>query len=167
MSRVKIVPILGLLCVLCGLWFHAAPLALAARLAQQPTVSIPTVTSTPKGSVVTPKTGPGAEDEINVRSGPSASYARVGVLVIGQEAPALGRTDGGDWILIAYPGAPDNIGWVYTPYVDISPPDATLSIVEPPATPTPRVTATIDPTLAAQFIREIPATRLPDRKSVV
>jgi len=34
-------------------------------------------------------------------------------------------------------------------------------VVEPPPTPTPRTTPTIDPTLAAQFIIDIPPTRLP------
>jgi len=139
--------------------FCLAPLQ-AGVLAQQPTGSIPTVTGSPSGPMVTPKTGAGTENEINVRSGPSRDYARVGVLVIGQYAPALGKTPGGDWILIAYPGAPDGTGWVYSPNVDIIP-LVDLPIVEPPSTPTPRVTPTIDPTLAAQFIVEIPATRLP------
>jgi hypothetical protein len=36
-----------------------------------------------------------------------------------------------------------------------------LPVVEPPPLPTPRITNTIDPTLAAQFLVELPATRLP------
>jgi hypothetical protein len=36
-----------------------------------------------------------------------------------------------------------------------------LPVVEPPLTPTPQVTPTIDPTLAAQFLIDIPPTRLP------
>jgi hypothetical protein len=37
-----------------------------------------------------------------------------------------------------------------------------LPVVEPPPTPTPRITATIDPTLAAQFnLNPITPTRLP------
>jgi hypothetical protein len=35
------------------------------------------------------------------------------------------------------------------------------STVEPPHTPTPKVTPTIDPTLAAQFLIEVPPTQLP------
>ena len=37
----------------------------------------------------------------------------------------------------------------------------TVGEVEVPPTPTPRVTPTIDPTLASQFVVEIPATRMP------
>jgi hypothetical protein len=128
----------------------------AKALIQQPTVDIPTVTGTTSGpmAVVNPDS-----DQINVRSGPSAQdYPVVGVLVAGQRVPALGRSGGGDWVQIAYPGVEDGVAWVYAYLVTVQ---GVLPIVEPPATPTPRVTPTIDPTLAAQFIVEIPPTRLP------
>ncbi|MBM3122352.1 MAG: SH3 domain-containing protein [Chloroflexi bacterium] len=87
----------------------------------------------------------------------------VGVLIAGQQAIALGRTPGGDWIQIVYAGVPGNVAWVYAPLVQIIDLGAgILPIVEPPATPTPRVTATIDPTLAAQFnLGQGLPTRLP------
>jgi hypothetical protein len=47
---------------------------------------------------------------------------------------------------------------VYSPLVSVS---GSIPIVEPPPTPTPRTTPTVDPTLAAQFILELPPTRLP------
>jgi hypothetical protein len=104
-----------------------------------------TVTGTPEGpSILVPEL-------VNVRLGPSLDYEKVGVLIAGQEAPALGRSPGGDWIQIFYPGVPGNVAWVYAPNVVLEPGQRLLPIVEPPATPTPRVTATIDPTLAAQF----------------
>lgn len=127
-------------------------------LAQIPTVDIPTVTSTPSGPIVSVRPGTN-EPSINVRSGPNALYPRVGVLLIGQTAVAKGRSPGGDWILIEYPGAPGNVGWVYSPFVNITPGE--LPIVEPPPTPTRDMTATIDPTLAAQFIVTVAPTRLP------
>lgn len=127
--------------------------------AQIPTGSIPTVTGTPSGVLATVKAGLG-EDTINVRSGPHALYyPKVGVLMVGQTVPALGRSSGGDWILISYPGVPGNQGWVFSKYVDLTP--GTLPIVQPPASPTPEVTQTIDPTLAAQFIVTVAPTRLP------
>jgi hypothetical protein len=90
------------------------------------------------------------EPQINVRMGPSSSiYPIVGTLLTGTTAPAFGRSQGGDWIQIEFPGAPNNKGWVYSPLVQVSP--GTLLIVEPPPTPVPPATATIDPTLAAQF----------------
>jgi len=125
--------------------------------AQIPTVSIPTVTGSPLGPTVSVRRDTD-QDSINVRSGPSAKYDIVGVLIVGQTVPAKGRTPGGDWIQIFYPGVPDSTGWVYSPLVIV---DGSIPIVEPPPTPTPRTTPTIDPTLAAQFIVELPPTRLP------
>ncbi|HEY71571.1 MAG TPA: SH3 domain-containing protein [Anaerolineae bacterium] len=115
-----------------------------------------TVTGTPTGPIVT------ILDQVNVRLGPSVEYDKIGVLTAGQWAPAVGRSAGGEWIQIIYPGAPDNLAWVYTILVRVEPPSASLPIVEPPPMPTPRITATIDPTLAAQFIDLAPVTtRLP------
>ena len=96
----------------------------------------------------------------NIRMGPSSSiFPKVGILYPGDTAPALGRSQGGDWIQIEYPGAPFDKGWVYSPLVQVSP--GILQIVGSPPTPIPPATATIDPTLAAQFIIIPTNTRLP------
>lgn len=101
------------------------------------------------------------EVQINVRMGPSSTiYPIVGTLLRGATAPALGRSQGGDWIQIEFPSAPGGKGWVYSPLVQVSPP-GNLSIAEPPPTPVPPATSTIDPTLAAQFVVESTSTRLP------
>jgi uncharacterized protein YraI len=131
------------------------PAAQARRLAQIPTVSIPTVTSSPSGATATVTR---EQDQINVRGGPGVEYPIIGVLIAGQQIPALGRSVGGQWVLVAYPGAQDGIAWVYSPLVELV---GSVPVVEPPPTPTPRTTPTVDPTLAAQFIVEIPPTRLP------
>ena len=124
--------------------------------AQQPTGSIATVTGTQSGPIIT-VTYP---EQINVRAGPSSVYyAAIGVLLPGQTAPALGRTAGGEWIQIYYPGVPGDVGWVYAPLVGLTP--GFLPIVEPPPTSTPRTTPTIDPTLQAAFQAPMTATRLP------
>ena len=126
--------------------------------AQQPTGTVPTVTGTPAGPFVTVNLD---QDFINIRSGPSSYfYPRVGVLLSGQSAPALGRSPGGDWIMIAYPGAPGNVGWIYAPNVSLTARDF-LTVVDAPPTPTPLATPTIDPTLAAAFIIPETPTRLP------
>jgi hypothetical protein len=129
--------------------------ARADNRSQIPTVAIPTVTSTLSNAtaIVTLE-----QDQINVRSGPSTDYPIIGVLIAGQRVPALGRSVGGNWVQIAYPGVEGGTAWVYSPLVTLegSPP-----LVEPPPTPTPKTTPTIDPTLAAQFIIDIPPTRLP------
>ena len=123
---------------------------------QQPTIAIPTVTGTPIGVTVVVKMD---QPQINVRVGPGTVYEAVGVLLAGQEIPAKGRTVTGEWILINYPGGPGNMGWVYAPLIDIK--GGALPVVEPPARPTPAVTNTIDPTLAAQFIVTSMPTRMP------
>ena len=125
--------------------------------AQQPTPDIPTVTSTPSAPIGRATT---ENPTVRVRSGPHTSYEQIGFLLPGQEVPILGRTPGGDWLKIVYPGVPGNAGWVFAPLI-VLPPDATLPIVGPPPTPTPAVTPTVNPTLAAQFVGEIPPTRLP------
>lgn len=126
--------------------------------AQQPTGSIPTVTGTPMGAFITVI----YQDQINVRSGPSSYwYPAIGVLLWQQIVPALGRSPGGDWIQVEYPGVPGNVGWVYAPLVSLGPPGVSLRIVEPPPTPTPVTTPTIDPTLAAAFLPQYTPTRMP------
>jgi len=126
----------------------------AAPAAQLPTVDMATVTSTPYGPFITVNLD---QDFVNVRSGPSTLFPKVGLLLSGQTAPAKGRND--IWILIEYPGIPTGMAWVYGPYVTVT--GGALPIVEPPPTPTPLVTATIDATLAAQFITIPESTRLP------
>lgn len=152
--------IFGLLCLLGLLapafWLRPET-ALASDEAQVPTGSIPTVTSTPIGAIAIVLDN--EQGYINVRAGPSSVYYDIiGVLVEGSQVPALGRSPGGEWIQIAYPGVPSGVGWVWRDLVEVK---GSLSIVEPPPTRTPRVTPTIDPTLAAQFLVEIPPTRLP------
>lgn len=100
-------------------------------------------------------------DQVNVRVGPGVEYDLIGVLISGQRQAALGRSPGGDWIQIEYPGVEGNVAWVYAPLVNLEG-QGFLQVVEPPPTPTPRITSTIDPTLAAQFnLLEVTATRPP------
>jgi hypothetical protein len=147
--------VLLLLFFLAGLWQSPAQ---ASELAQLPTGSVPTVTSTSSGPMAMMKQN--NEPQANLRSGPGQFFDRVGILLVGQSLPAKGRSPGGDWVLVEYPGVPGGTAWVYSPLVDIIP-QVQLPIVEPPPTPTPIVTATIDPTLAARFIVTLEPTRLP------
>ena len=140
-----------------ALLFLRAGIGHAGQPAQVPTGSIPTVTGPPVGALVVVLES--EQGFANVRSGPgTAGYEIVGVLVAGQQVPALGRSPGGDWVQIAYPGVPGGVAWIWVDLVDVR---GSLPVVEPPPTPTPAVTPTIDPTLAAQFLVEIQATRLP------
>ena len=141
--------------MLLGLFDPGKPLVLA----QQPTGSIPTVTGTPEGPIITVYQN---LPVIHVYAGPSTfDYPSIGILLGNETAPAIGRAkDRLDWIQIIYAGVRGSIGWVYGPYVRLSP-GALLPLVEVPPTPTPFSTPTIDPTLAAAFIGQQTPTRLP------
>ncbi len=128
-------------------------LASAKSPAQIPTGSIPTVTGTPYGPYIIVNND---NDQINVREYPDPLAPKVGVLLKGTKVPAKGQCNG--YYLVEYLGIPGGQAWVYsgvvTAYGDIP-------VVEPPATPTPLYTSTIDPTLAAQFLVTLAPTRLP------
>lgn len=124
--------------------------------AQQPRIQVPTVTGTPKGVTATVSMD---QEFVNVRSGPGVFYEKIGYLLPGQQVPVKGRSAGGDWLYIEYLGVQGNRGWIYAPNVSLT--AGSLSIIEPPPTPTPKVTSTIDPTLAAQFVITPIATRAP------
>ncbi|MCC7118953.1 MAG: SH3 domain-containing protein [Anaerolineales bacterium] len=135
-------------------WFAASSRTVA--LAQEPQAS-PTPPASSGGIFVTVL---GDEPFANVRLGPSASiYPVIGQLLPGDTAPAIGRSPGGDWVQIEFAGGINNKGWIYSPLVSLSP--GTLHVVEPPPTPLPPPTSTIDPTLAAQFSIVPTSTRLP------
>jgi uncharacterized protein YraI len=156
MQRRKKVLLLGMLMIGGLVWLGLTSTVKLRAVAQQPTVDIPTVTSSPSGPMVTVNQD---YEQINVRSGPSQDYPAVGVLQQGEKAPALGRSVGGDWIQISYPVVNGGVAWVYAYLVTLS--GGELPVIVPPPTITPRVTPTIDPTLAAQLIVDIGPTRMP------
>src|SRR5512134_1682868 len=120
--------------ILLGLFNPDKPLVLA----QQPTGSVATVTGTPVGPVITVDQ---SIPVIRVYAGPSSfDYPSIGVLLGNETAPAIGRAEERpDWIQISYLGVLNSVGWVYGPYVKLSP-GALLPFVEVPATPTPIAT---------------------------
>ncbi len=150
--------LLGGLCIAGMLMLLILPCATSKVFGQFPTVSIPTVTSSPRGAYVIGLNLTGSEYEpVNIRSGPGTIYKNIGVLLVGEEARALGQY--GDWIQIEYIGADQDVAWVYAPWVNLI--DGPVPRIEPPPTVTPAITKTIDPTMAAQFIQSDQATRLP------
>jgi hypothetical protein len=120
---------------------------------QIPTGSILTVTGTPIGAYIIVNSD---NPQINVRAYPDPLAPKVGVLLAGQKVPAKGKSNG--YIEVDYPGIPGGLAWVYANLVTVY---GELPIVEPPSTSTPLYTATIDPTLAAQFLITLAPTRLP------
>lgn len=146
-----------LLIFILSVFIFKPDVADAERIYQEVTQALPTVTGTVGGPVVTVRSD--GEQFVNVRSGPGLFYDKIGVLLAGQQLPAIGKSSGGDWILVEYPGVEGGVAWVYASFVNLTP--GSLSIVEPPPTPTAQMTATIDPTLAAQFVVTAAATRMP------
>jgi hypothetical protein len=125
--------------------------------AQQPTGSIPTVTGTPAGPIITVYSD---QLFIDVYAGPSSyDYERIGILAAGEKAPALGYSLDRNWIEIIYLGVPGGKGWVYGPFVSISP--GSLPEIPAPPTPTPITTPTINPTYVVAFGLQVEPTHLP------
>ena len=146
-----------LACVLVLLGISLIPQNTQPVMAQFPTVSIATVTSSPRGSYIIAKQTADTEYiPVNVRVGPSRLTERIGVLLVNQEAKAVGKY--GDWIQIEYIGGVEGLGWVFAPNVTLI---GAVPDVVPPPTSTPAITKTIDPTLAAQFLPQVQETRLP------
>jgi uncharacterized protein YraI len=97
----------------------------------------------------------------NVRTGPSSfDYPTVGHIQVGGTAPATGRSPAGEWIQIEYADAPRGKGWVYAANVTLST-NGLLPIVEPPPTPAPLETPTLNPTFIAAFQKLPTSTHLP------
>jgi hypothetical protein len=155
-QKKKFAVVLLFLFVVAGSKFYApVPLVVSA---QQPTGSIPTVTGTATGMIVRVNFD---INTVNIYSGPSSYlYPSVGVLLKGQEVPALGVSEDRNWIQVYYPGVTGSLGWVYGPYVTIIRPGS-LPVLPAPATPSPTLNSVIDPTLAAAFTTPITPTRLP------
>lgn len=124
--------------------------------AQQPTGVIPTVTGTPSGVIASVRED---EPKVNVRSGPGYFWDPIGVLLVGQSVPVIGKTAAGEWLLVQYPGVPGGEGWVFAAFMSLT--KGTIPIVESPPQPSPKVTSTIDPTMAAEFVVTPIPTRLP------
>ena len=99
-------------------------------------------------------------EQINIRNGPSTVlYEIIGNMQPGETAKALGVSPGRDWVQIVFPAGPGGVGWVHNSLISISP--GNLQIIEPPPTATPRITSTVDPTLAAAYVFEPTVTRMP------
>lgn len=157
MNYRRLQPIIFLLLLILLIGFSLIGSAQAGSLSQLPTGSIATVTSTPRGVYIVVNSLTANDTQINVRAGPSALTEKVGVLLVGQEANAIGYS--GEWVQIEYAGVEGGTAWVYGNLVSVYGGD--LPEVEVPATSTPDVTRTVDPTLAAQFLTTPESTRLP------
>jgi hypothetical protein len=158
MSAKKIQLAIFTILMLIGGILSVLPATQQPVLAQQPTGSVPTVTGTPAGMIVSVNLD---INIVNVYAGPSSYlYPSVGILLKGQKVPAFGISEDGNWIQVFYPGVPNSVAWIYGPYVSIVE-RGPLPVLPAPATPTPASTPTINPTLEAAFVTAVTPTRLP------
>ncbi|MEZ4619486.1 MAG: DUF3048 domain-containing protein [Caldilineaceae bacterium] len=56
---------------------------------------------------------------VNVRSGPSTQYAIIGQVNEGAAIDLIGRTTGGDWLLLCCPAAGQESGWISGEFIDV------------------------------------------------
>jgi len=158
--KLKLIKITGLLVIFSLFLFTIYTLSDTKSVyAQQPTGSIPTVTGTPTGPMAKVIAYKAESDGINIRSGPSVNYDIIGKMWLDLYLPVIGKSPGGDWLLIKDTSLPGGQGWVFSFNVDLTPGE--IPVAEVPPTPMPKATLQIDPTLAAQFVTTPLATRLP------
>lgn len=86
-----------------------------------------------------------ATANLNIRSGPSTAYPKVGLLQEGQTAEAIGVSPDGAWWVIKVPEAANGQGWVSGQFVTTANVE-NLPVVQPPplppATPAPPIVIT-------------------------
>lgn len=144
------------LVVLFGLILMAVPSVGAQKHSFQQSDETATPTATPEGPLVQITFD---NETVNVRSGPGTDYELIGTIPGGTIITAYGKSAASLWVQVYFQGGEGDRGWVYAPLL-IFITSGEVPILEPPSTPTPLVTVTIDQTLAAQFVTEPPPTRL-------
>jgi uncharacterized protein YraI len=149
---IRFLTVLSVIVLALGLLGWNVLVLQAASLAQQ----LATETLQPSATYGGPTVF--AADQVNIRSGPSTSYDQVGVMIAGQTAPAIGRSQANEWIQIQYPGGPSGKAWVYAPLVSIR----AGTIDQLPVAEVPP-TSTVPPTLTSLPGTSLPGTPVPTR----
>jgi hypothetical protein len=87
-----------------------------------------------------------AVTDVNIRSGPSADYATIGLIKQGQTAEVIGVSPDGGWWVIKFPGVTESQGWVSGQYTTAEN-TANIPVVNPPVlTPVPPEDTAVPPT---------------------
>ena len=127
-----------------------------SAVAEAAPVTTDTVTSTQPTATPLPNQIKVTNDFVNVRTGPSTGYDRVGQLNLDQVVPVVGKSEDGTWWQVTFQGGPDGKAWVIGQYVEFSgdantvpvvqvaPPPAATANTTPAATAVPAATATSD-----------------------
>lgn len=126
-------------------------LQLTNTLAPPGQLALPTATPTVAGgAAAAPSRTPTfpvvlleAVQEANVRNGPGLDFDIVGTLTAGNPVQVIGRSINFPWYVIEWPGAENDVAWVFEDLVTVQGDITTIPIYPDPSAPT------IDPTLAA------------------
>jgi hypothetical protein len=118
-----------------------------------PTPSIsptPSFTPTPRATLTPEFPMVSVSVETNCRSGPGSAYGALGILRVGQTAQVVGRyvyntgTPGNDYWIIKLPSDPTVTCWVWGMYATVVGNTAGLPAINPPPTPTPAGSFTVN-----------------------
>ena len=129
----------------------------------------PTITPTPSNTPVPTATLPGAwatvnANALNVRTGPGFNYDRIGQVTRGDLLRILGATADYSWLTVDFQGG---VGWVKTEFVEVSGDLTTVTIVQPPASPTPAASPTASLPAGSDLVIDTvvlnPAQPIPNR----
>jgi hypothetical protein len=152
-----------------GIWPTATPLPPSPTLPPAPPTATPVPMPTPEPTAIPATASPvpasivAGEGGVNVRSGPSTAYTRLGYLEPGTQAEVIGRYS--NWWQIRYDNAS---AWVSGDWVTASNVDG-VPQVQPPAVPT-AAPATAAPTAVPPTATSVPAANfrglVPDKFEV-
>lgn len=122
-------------------WMQATTVTVGATSGEITATAIYTVTGAPTPTPTAAPTAPQGivtAAQLNVRRGPGAGYAKVGLLAGHETVQITGQYDG--WWQINYPNVYSQFGWVAQPYINATHVDNVPVVAAPPLPPTPTPT---------------------------
>ena len=137
----------------CSLPFSGGDEATEEPATVEPEILVVTATSEPEPTAAEPTAeqeagiSATANQNLNVRSGPSTQYGETSFINQGQTVPVIGKNTDGSWILISLPGG--NTGWVSTPFTTVSGDLSTVTVINAPPPPTASSSGSTSPTATA------------------
>jgi heat shock protein HslJ len=84
----------------------------------------PPGTGTATGVIIAP-------DGVWIRSGPGTEYPTIGTIAFDKTVTIVGRSEGGEWLVLELPTVPVSEGWVAAEFVEVTGGEA-VPIVDPP-----------------------------------
>jgi hypothetical protein len=115
----------------------------------------PTLTSTPRVSLASPK-----EQPVNCRFGPATSYAVIGALILGRQAEMIGRNQDSTWWYVRNPSDPSTSCWLSAEFVVTVGDVQALPVVNPPDIMVTGINVSIEPSVINVACDALPQTAI-------